>query len=444
MAGYYELAYQNFSLLLENHGDNYGLILDHGYTALKLGKNDQAISDAERPISLNSNRYEGLLLKAVGLFHQGKYDDSLKEIEKSLVDKTNQAQCLVEQAERKAAKSLKVAGEMRNETELKDEEVSSLLARLQMANEENQDLKNKLSEALNATKETKEFYEGRIRFLERQNAEMLTNMDYFKEDMTKQQKLISDLKSDLRTSQHKLEATRSRAHQNDENLIKELRRGGSRSPSFGDRPEAQSPCKSKVSVIETFRGECIADSEEYKMKKGDIDRKLAVLEVYMGGNQETKINSPPTRLINSQGNHRGLSLDVKDFASSLRSKKTDSTNDSNLEVSTKDLLSPLAFVKTSFTPSAIGSARAALSGNTASTKNLRRDRSPILTKSSHGVNDYNSGFQPTLSGVNDYQMERARKERQEKREGLERRMEVITQSLQSDLQKARNRVLNGI
>jgi len=67
-----------------------------------------------------------------------------------------------------------------------------------------------------------------------------------------------------------------------------------------------------------------------------------------------------------------------------------------------------------------------------------------LTKSSLGVNDYNSGFKPSLSGVNDYQLEKARKERQDKREGLERRMEVITQSLQSDLQKARNRVLNGI
>lgn len=171
---------------------------------------------------------------------------------------------------------------------------------------------------------------------------MLTNMDYFKGDMSKQQKLISDLKSDLRTSQHKLEVVKNRAQLADEQLVKELRRGTSRSPSFADHPEAQSPVKSKISVVDTFRREHIAESQEYKTRKDGIDKKFATLEVFMnGGSQESKIRSPPNRII-----HSNLSLDVKNFGSTLRTKKTDSTNDNDsvLEASTKDLLSMKIFV----------------------------------------------------------------------------------------------------
>jgi len=63
MAGYYELAHQNFSVLLESNGGNYTLVIDHAYASLKLGYYDQVLADAERAISLDSNRYEGLLLK---------------------------------------------------------------------------------------------------------------------------------------------------------------------------------------------------------------------------------------------------------------------------------------------------------------------------------------------------------------------------------------------
>jgi len=83
MAGYYELAHQNFSVLLESNGGNYTLVIDHAYASLKLGYYDQVLADAERAISLDSNRYEGLLLKGIALFHTGKYDEALKETERA-------------------------------------------------------------------------------------------------------------------------------------------------------------------------------------------------------------------------------------------------------------------------------------------------------------------------------------------------------------------------
>jgi len=296
---------------------------------------------------------------------------------------------------------------------------------------------------LEAVKDTREFYEGRIRLLETQNAEMMTNMEYFKEDVAKQQKVISDLKGELRTSHNRLEVSRSRAKLDDENFVKELRRGLSRSPSFGEIPvpEAQSPCKSRLANVDTIKREYIADKEEYKTKKMDIDRKLATLEFCMGVKQENKVKSPPTRLVNNFG----LNLDVKNFGSSVKSKKTDSTNESYFEASTKELLSPLALMRNnSLTPS-VGSARACLNAQALSVKNAQsRDRSPFLARGSFGSNDYNSNLKASFTNINDKQFEKTRKERQDKREGLERRMDVITQSLQADLHKAKNRVLSGI
>jgi len=59
-----------------------------------------------------------------------------------------------------------------------------------------------------------------------------------------------------------------------------------------------------------------------------------------------------------------------------------------------------------------------------------------------GPKDYSSCVKPSV--VIDNQFDKTRKERHDRRASLEKRMEVITQSLHSDLQKAKNRVLNGI
>jgi tetratricopeptide (TPR) repeat protein len=83
MAGYYDLAYESFSQLLERNPDNYTLLINHAYTCLKLNKFDFVLADAERAIRMDSNKHEGLLLKGIALFHQGKYDEALKEFERA-------------------------------------------------------------------------------------------------------------------------------------------------------------------------------------------------------------------------------------------------------------------------------------------------------------------------------------------------------------------------
>lgn len=90
------------------------------------------------------------------------------ETEKTLLDKSNQAHNMVKDVEKKFVNSVKMANEFRNVIEVKDDQVGSLVAQLQRALEEKEELRNKFNEAMVTTKESRDFYEGRMKILETQ------------------------------------------------------------------------------------------------------------------------------------------------------------------------------------------------------------------------------------------------------------------------------------
>ena len=90
------------------------------------------------------------------------------DTEKTLLDKSHQAEGIIKDVEKKFANSVKMASEFRNVIEVKDDQVTSLVAQLQKALEEKQEAQNKLRETFHTMNESREFYEGRLKFLERQ------------------------------------------------------------------------------------------------------------------------------------------------------------------------------------------------------------------------------------------------------------------------------------
>jgi tetratricopeptide (TPR) repeat protein len=80
ITGIFTLAKEKFTHILQTHPKNYEAFLYRGYTNLRLNHLEEALKDAEAAIAVNSNRYEGLLLKGRVLFHLGKFDEALNEI----------------------------------------------------------------------------------------------------------------------------------------------------------------------------------------------------------------------------------------------------------------------------------------------------------------------------------------------------------------------------
>ena len=97
------------------------------------------------------------------------------ETEKTLLEKSSQAHTMVKDVEKKFVNSVKMANEFRNVIEVKDDQVGSLVAQLQRALEEKEEFKNKLSEAMVTAKESRDFYEGRMRVMETQVSTLYDN-----------------------------------------------------------------------------------------------------------------------------------------------------------------------------------------------------------------------------------------------------------------------------
>jgi suppressor of G2 allele of SKP1 len=83
MKGYYGFALEQFTTLLQAKADHYETGLYRAYCNLNLKNFDDLISDADKLISLNSNRFEGLFLKATALFEKKKLDEAKKEIDRA-------------------------------------------------------------------------------------------------------------------------------------------------------------------------------------------------------------------------------------------------------------------------------------------------------------------------------------------------------------------------
>jgi len=73
----------------------------------------------------------------------------------------------------------------------------------------------------------------------------------------------------------------------------------------------------------------------------------------------------------------------------------------------------------------------------------QREKSPLTsTKNSICQKDSKLSLKSNGFGVSDTDFEKTRKERIERREGLEKRLGTLTCSLQADFQKVRTRVLH--
>jgi len=392
----------------------------------------------EKEIELLKEERVNLLRKVGVLENELEFKQrNLVETEKTLLEKSNQAQTMVKDVEKKFVNSVKMANEFRNVIEVKEDQVGSLVAQLQRALEEKEELKAKLNEALVTTKESRDFYEGRMKLLETQNLEMLANMEYLRGDVGKQQKHITDLKADLRKSQHRVEILADQKHQEDQQFVKSLRKEVAFSPGY------KSPTRAKSPNLDNYRREVSAEKKEYKSKKQEIDSKIHVLEDYMSHEPaQRKLTSPPSRLNKSQSRHQPTNSvhDQRHLNASVKSFATESThaNETEFDIPTKDSSKHGVFYKTTnFGSSITSDTRSPIHGQGLSLKNLQsRDRSPLSTRSPQK----RVVIDPKLtSSVNDLEFERMKKQRLDRRDELERRLDTLTQSLKSDLNKARNR-----
>ena len=71
---------------------------------------------------------------------------------------------------------------------------------------------------------------------------MLSNMEYLRGDVGRQQKFITDLKADLRKSQHRVEILNDKAYQEDQNFVKSLRKEASFAKSNGFASPSRAKC----------------------------------------------------------------------------------------------------------------------------------------------------------------------------------------------------------
>ena len=71
---------------------------------------------------------------------------------------------------------------------------------------------------------------------------MLSNMEYLRGDVGRQQKFITDLKADLRKSQHRVEILNDKAYQEDQNFVKSLRKEASLVNSNGFASPSRAKC----------------------------------------------------------------------------------------------------------------------------------------------------------------------------------------------------------
>lgn len=78
---------------------------------------------------------------------------------------------------------------------------------------------------------------------DKKNLEMLSNMEYLRGDVGKQQKFITDLKADLRKSQHRVEVLNDKVLQEDQNFVKSLRKEASFAGSTGFASPSRAKCK---------------------------------------------------------------------------------------------------------------------------------------------------------------------------------------------------------
>jgi len=172
----------------------------------------------------------------------------------------------------------------------------------------------------------------------------------------------------------------------------------------------------------------------------------------MSTGREPVIISPPSRINNFETHLHNLSINepkIKQCPTSHRSTRTaDSTLvvESDYEVPTKDIRSPkqVGFFKPNASSSSISLDKSPLYGQRLSIKNLEsRDRSPLsATRSPTLQKGLKSILKTSVVSTNDANLDKMKRERYERREGLEKRLESLTQSLKTDLQKARNRVLD--
>lgn len=286
------------------------------------------------------------------------------ETEKTLLDKSHQAEGIIKDVEKKFANSVKMASEFRNVIEVKDDQVTSLVAQLQKALEEKQEAQNKLREAFHTITESREFYEGRLKFLERQNLEIISNIEYYKDDVAKQQKFITDLKADLRKSQHRLEIMTDKAHLQDQEFIKTIRREAS--PTFNRSQRLASPIRLRSPKLDKYRRDYSAEKRQASERKQEIDTKITILENYMANSQgqvqvqspaplKSALKNPLNRLLQTQSPSEQR---IQNNTLSVRSLRTASTrihdSDFDLSASTKDL-SRAPFFKANDPASSVGS-----------------------------------------------------------------------------------------
>lgn len=372
---------------------------------------------------------------------------SLFETEKTLLDKSNQAEGIIKDVEKKFANSVKMASEFRNVIEVKDDQVTSLVAQLQKALEEKQEAQNKLREAFHTINESREFYEGRLKFLERQNLEIISNIEYYKDDVAKQQRFITDLKADLRKSQHRLEIISDKAHLDDQEFIKSIRREAS--PSYNRSQRLASPVRLRSPKLDKYRRDYSAEKREARERKQEIDNKITILENYMVNSSGTPVSQAPLKSALKNPLNKLLHTQSPpepriNNTMSVRSLRTASTHmhdsDYDLSASVKELPRNAPFFKTNDPASSVGSDKSPVRDTRLSVKNLQsKERSPLSSRS-----PLRSAYLSQSKGastLNDAEYEKMKKDRVQRRKGLERRLEDLTQSLKSDLEKARTRTL---
>lgn len=411
-------------------------------------ENQYVYGEYEKEIEILKDEKTNLLRKVSTLESEVSVSKkALMETEKMLLDNSNKTDGIVKDVEKKFANSVKMASEFRNVIEIKEDQVTSLIAQVQKLTEEKQDLKNKTNEALLITRETREFFEDRIKSLERQNLDLVSNVESYKDDINKQQKFISDLKTDLRKSQNRLEILSKKAHHEDQEFIRSLQKEANSFLTITQR--IASPKRVRVSEIEKNRNDFSAERRQAQARKKEIDEKINILENYMSTNTQTSsLLSPknPLSKVLGQNQFQFQSPPVQEFrnplASSMRSFKTASTHfhDSENDIPTREI--EATRLKTSDFASSIASDKSALNVHHMSTQSFQqRKRSPIQGKISPLRQMYRSHRKGCVSSINENEFEKMKKERIDRKEGLEKRLEDLTQSLRSDLQKARTRAL---
>ena len=137
--------------------------------------------------------------------------------------------------------------------------------------------------------------------------EILSNMEYYKDDVAKQQRFITDLKADLRKSQHRLEIITDKAHLEDQEFIKSIRR----ETSPLNRSRIASPLRLRSPKLDKYRRDYSAEKRQAKERKQEIDDKITILENYMvhsnsnstAGTQaplKSALKNPLNRLLQTQ------------------------------------------------------------------------------------------------------------------------------------------------